>query len=47
MLAFDWANLAYAGAFVAGALAGAVVTIRLAKTIAQFLADLKRKDPPP
>ena len=40
----DWANLGYAGTFVVGLLAGVIVTIRLAKVIAQYLVDLRRHD---
>ena len=43
MLAFDWANLAAAGAFVAGLAAGSIITIRLAKVIAQYLTDLRKE----
>jgi hypothetical protein len=48
--AFDWTNLGFAGAFVVGALAGAVVTIRLARVVAEMLRDIRRaerKDEPP
>jgi len=41
VLAFDWANLAYAGAFVVGLLVGSIVTIRLAKVIADFFKAQK------
>lgn len=44
MVAVEWANLGYAGAFVVGAIAGAVVTIRLAKVLAAFLAGLRDRD---
>jgi hypothetical protein len=47
VLAFDWTNLAYAGAFVGGLLVGSLLTVRLARTLATFLADLKRKDHQP
>lgn len=51
MLGFDWTNLGFAGAFVVGALAGALVTIRLARVVADLLRDIRtreeRKDPPP
>ena len=43
MFAFDWANLAAAGAFVAGLAAGSIITIRLAKVLAQYLTDLRKE----
>ena len=36
MLAVDWANFAYAGAFVLGLLTGSIVTMRLSKVLAEF-----------
>ena len=43
MVALDWANLAAAGAFVAGLAAGSIITIRLAKVIAVYLTDLRKE----
>jgi hypothetical protein len=44
VLAFDWANLAAAGAFVAGLAVGVLVTIRLAKVLAGYLIDLRKQN---
>ena len=43
--AVDWSNLTVAAAFIVGALAGAVATIRLTKHIAQYW-DRDRHEPP-
>lgn len=40
----EWQNLGYAGTFVVGLLAGVIVSIRLAKVIANYLIDLRRHD---
>jgi hypothetical protein len=45
VFATDWANLTVAGAFVVGAVAGTVATIRVVKHIAQFW-DRERHEPP-
>ena len=44
MFAFDWTNLAAAGAFVAGVAAGSIITIRLAKVIAAYLTELRNEN---
>jgi hypothetical protein len=40
----QWQNLGYAGTFVVGLLAGVIVSIRLAKVIAGYLVDLRKRD---
>ena len=42
MLAFDWASLGLVGVFVVGAAFGVVMTLRLAKVLAQYLTDLRK-----
>ena len=43
----DWGAIGLVGAFVVGATFGVVLTLRLAKILAQFFADqLRRRDPP-
>jgi hypothetical protein len=44
VLAVDWANFAYAGAFVLGALTGSIVTVRLSKVIADFFKGQRDRD---
>jgi hypothetical protein len=39
VLAIDWANLSYLGAFFGGFLTGIIVTSRLTKIIAEFLRN--------
>lgn len=46
MVGADWANLTVAGAFVVGALVGAVATLRLVKVLAAYLSDLAHRKPP-
>ena len=47
----DWDNLTIAGAFIIGTAAGALVTIKLAKVLAEFyahrIADDDADDPDP
>ncbi len=43
MLALDWANLTLLGAFMVGLLVGVIVTIRLAKILAEFLRGERGK----
>lgn len=43
----DWGAVTLLGAFVVGATFGTVLTLRLAKILAQFFADqLRRREPP-
>ena len=52
MLAVDWEHLTIAGAFIVGTGAGALVTVKLAKVLAEFYAhrvgrgDDRGPDPP-
>jgi hypothetical protein len=46
VLGVEWANLGYVGAFLVGAFFSAVVILRLARIIAQYLSELGRKEPP-
>ena len=47
MWAFDWASLGLVGTFAVGAAFGVVATLRMAKVLAVFFADLVRKRPHP
>ncbi len=40
----EWSNVHLAGAFLLGAVFSAVVMLRLARVIAQFLGELRRKE---
>ena len=42
--AYDWSAVTAAGAFSVGLAAGAIITIRLAKVVAAYLTDLRRKE---
>jgi hypothetical protein len=43
--AFDWASLGLVGTFAVGAAFGVVMTLRLAKVLAQFFTDQIRRHP--
>jgi hypothetical protein len=40
----DWGVVTAAGAFIVGAVLGAFATLRVAKVIAAFLAELRDRD---
>ena len=42
--ATDWSNLTIAGAFVVGAIAGTVATIRVLRSLLEYLRN-ERRDP--
>lgn len=48
MFGVEWTNLGYVGAFLVGAVFSAIVMLRLARVIAEFLTGLGRnhKEPP-
>lgn len=41
--AVDWSNLTVAGAFILGAVLGAVATLRLARAIISLFDDARRR----
>ena len=47
MAAVDWGALGLVGTFAVGCAFGVVVTLRLAKVLAQFFTDQLRKRPHP
>jgi hypothetical protein len=42
----EWTNAGLAGAFLVGAVFSAIVVLRLARVIAQFLGEISKKEPP-
>jgi hypothetical protein len=44
VFAIEWSNVHLAGAFLLGAVFSAIVMLRLARVIAQFLGEIGRKE---